>query len=379
MWYMNEERELLQKMVKDFTVNEVKPFVKKMETHEKYPHEILKKAGDMGILGLLYPERVGGSGEDWINLGIAIEEIAKESNTLALCISLSTFLGSRPLLDFGTPEQIEKILKPIIAGDTVFACSLCEPVGMNNWFGYKTKAVLEGDQWVINGSKIFCTNAGQAEYYAVLAVTSEPNPTTGEGMSLIIVHKDTPGFKVGHIENKLGWHGSSTGQLYFNDCRVPKENILGPVDKIYPLLGANTLKGLSLIGVGCLGSAEGVYEKTVRYCKERDHMGKSLYDSYQTVRNDLAKMWIDIEAYRALVFSCFELLNKGMDTTSLCMAAKVKGAQLFESIASQAVVLHGGVGTVVESDIERYYRDAKMNFIGGASIPSLIDSLTFFI
>ena len=162
MWYMNEERAMIRDMVRNFTQNEVKAAVKEMEENDAYPHELMRKAGDLGILGLAYPEEVGGQGQDFVNLGIAIEEIAKESPCAALCVLLSGFLGARPICDLGTPEQKEKILKPIIEGKEIFVNSLTEPVGINNWFDYRTTAVLDGDEWVINGGKIFATNAGTA-------------------------------------------------------------------------------------------------------------------------------------------------------------------------------------------------------------------------
>lgn len=379
MWYMNEERQMIKKMVQEFTQNEVKPFVKIMETEEKYPTELMKKAGELGILGLMYPESVGGAGEDLFNLSIALEEIAKESTTFALCVALSSYMASRPVYDHGTPDQIEKILKPVISGEQIIAFSLCEPAGIDMWFDYRTKAVLDGDEWVLNGGKIFCTNAGQAEYYGIMAVTGVPNPATAEGCSIIMVHKDTPGFKVGHIENKLGWHGSSTGQIYFNDCRVPKENIIGPLNQGFGLFGVNWMMSCVILATLALGGAEGVYQKTFDYCKERNHVGKSLYDSYQTVRHQLASMWIEIESLRAMIYGCEELITKGINATPNCVAAKIKGAKVFEFVASQAVLLNGGNGTVVENDIERYYRDAKMFSIGGGSIASLQDSLSHLI
>ncbi|NMA17694.1 MAG: hypothetical protein GX939_02895 [Clostridiaceae bacterium] len=379
MWYMNEERELLRKMVQNFTEKEVKPFVKEMEEHKTFPREIVRKAGEVGIIGLTYPESYGGSGEDYINAALAIEEIAKESNTAAVCVLLQMHLCVRWLHDYGTPEQKDKILRKIIAGDAIWAGALCEPVGGGNWFAYNTKAVLDNDEWVINGSKIFCTNAGQADYYAVLCITCEPNPVEGRGTTLIMVPKDAPGFKVGHIERKMGWHGSATGQIYFNNCRVPKVNALGPIDMGYYACTSSSSNGTILFGAACLGSAEGVYERTVKYCKEREHVGKSLFDSYQVVRNKLAEMLVEIEAYRVFIYGICETLNMGMDATPQLVAAKIKGARLFQSIASDAMELHGSNGTIVECDIERFLRDAMMNFFGGGIPSVLVDNLTYFI
>lgn len=380
MWYMNEERAMIRDMVRNFTQNEVKAAVKEMEENDAYPHELMRKAGDLGILGLAYPEEVGGQGQDFVNLGIAIEEIAKESPCAALCVLLSGFLGARPIYDLGTPEQKEKILKPIIEGKEIFVNSLTEPVGINNWFDYRTTAVLDGDEWVINGGKIFATNAGESEWYSVMCVTGEIDPMQMKGLSMILVRKDTPGFKVGHIENKLGLHGSSTGQLYFKDCRVPKENVLGTVDFGYAQLAPNTMKGMAFLGIIALGLAEGVYEKTVQYCKERMHVGKSLYDSYQVVRHQLADMYAKIDMIKAELYAILDDMNSNDPTVlTRSLVAKGNAAHIAEEIASKCVLLHGGNGVVVENDIERYFRDAKMWDIAGGDVPALIDAATMFL
>lgn len=378
MWYMNDERQQLQKMARDFAIAEVRPFVKEMEEKDAYPTEILKKAGELGMLGLLFPEKVGGSGPNWVDMGIVLEEIAKESNTVAMCMS-SLYAGSSMLTQIGSEEQIEKILKPIIAGESVIAGAQCEPTGIASFEDFQTKVSFDGDECVINGGKIFCTNAGHADYYSVMARTSEPYPDQMGNMTVVLVPADAPGFKVGHIENKLGWHGSSTGQLYFNNCRVPMKNILVSFDMRFSDLLTGAFGIAMLLGVGQLGSAEGVFEKTLSFSKEKKHGDRTLFDSYQAMRHQFAELWMEIETYRGFIYGILDSMDKGENISAQAWAAKVQGARMFEHVASQCVVLNGGNGTVVENDIERYYRDAKMNSIGCFALPHIVDMITTLI
>lgn len=377
MWYMTEERELLRKMVAEFAENEVRPFVKEMEENETFPMHLIKRAGELGILGLCYPEELGGVGVDWINLGIAIEEISKVSTTVGLLIMMSAVGSSLSLQFVGTEEQKEKILKPMIRGEQVLAMSLCEPVGSSNTAAYQTKAVQDGDDWILSGGKIFCTLAGQCEYYGIMALTDEFNPTTQEGATLFFVHKDTPGFKVGHIENKLAWHGSATGTLILSDCRVNKKWILGEVHKGLHAFGSTVMQTYAYLAILALGGAEGVYEKTLKYCKEREHIGgATLWQNFQSVRHHLVNMYTEIEACRGLMYNCFEMMSQGKNGVKECMAVKIYAQQVFESVASQAVLLHGGNGLMVENDVERYFRESKMLAVGGFSVDIIRDQIS---
>lgn len=369
MWYMNEEREMLKKSVDEFAVNEVRPFVKKMEKNETYPRELIKKAGDLGILGLATPEEYGGVGVDWINLGIAMEEISKESTCVGLLLMMNAVGSTLSLQYVGTEEQKEKILKPCIAGDDCLAMSLCEPVGSSNTGAYKTRAVQDGDDWIISGGKIFCTMAGQCKYYGVMALTGDYNPQTQEGATMFLIPADTPGFSVGHIEDKLAWHGSSTGSLLLDNCRVNKKWILGEVNHGLQAFGSTTMQTYAYLGILALGGAEGVYERTLKYTKEREHIGGgTLYNNYEVVRYHLVNMYTKIESCRSLLFECFELMQQGREGVKQCMAAKIYAQQVFEEVASMAVNLNGGNGLMVENDIERYYRESKMLAVGGFSV-----------
>lgn len=380
MWYMNEEREMLRKMVAEFAENEVRPFVKEMEEKETFPMHLIKRAGELGILGLCFPEELGGVGVDWINLGIAMEEISKVSTCVGLLVMM-TAVGSTLSLQFvGTEEQKEKILKPCIRGEQVLAMSLCEPVGSSNTAAYKTKAVLDGDEWVLNGGKIFCTLAGQCEYYGIMALTDEFNPLTMEGATMFLVHKDTPGFKVGHIEKKLAWHGSATGSIYLTDCRVPKTMILGEVNKGLHAFGSTVMQTYAYLAILSLGGAVGAYEEALRYTKERVHIGgKTLFENFQAVRHRLVNMYTEIEACRGLLYGCFEMMQQGKNGVKECMAAKIYAQQVHESVASQAVMLHGGNGLMVDNGIERYFRESKMMAVGGFAVDIIRDQISMLL
>jgi acyl-CoA dehydrogenase len=289
------------------------------------------------------------------------------------------YAGSTSIYYMGTPEQKEKLLRPIIAGEAVVAGAQCEPTGVAHYEDFQTKAEIVGDECVINGGKIFCTNAGQAKYYTVMAKTKEPVPEGMGSITTVLVPGDAPGFKVGHIENKLGWHGSSTGQIYFNNCRVPKENILGSFDVSFTDALSGAFGIAAMLGAGQLGSAEGVYEKTLGYSKEKKHGDTTLFDSYQAMRHQFVDLWMEIETYRGFIYGLLDSLDHDESLIAQAWAAKVKGTRMFEYVASQCVVLNGGNGTVVENDIERYYRDAKMNSIGCFALPHITDMLTALI
>lgn len=373
MWYMNEEREQLQKMVHDFAEAEIRPFVKEMEENDAFPTEIIRKAGELGLISLFFPEQIGGMGPKWVEMGIFLEEVSKVSNCVGNTFA-SIPAGTGMILQTGNAEFIQKYIIPTMMGQMMPASAQSEPSGGGRIQDFTCTAAIEGDELVINGGKIFCTNAGHAGYYTVNCRTKAPYEAPFGSTCLILVPAGTPGLKVGHIENKVGWHGSSTGQLYFTDCRVPMSNLMATFDMDDSMLAAGAFSIGITMAAGMLGGAEGVYEKTLAYAKERKHGDKSLYDSYQAMRHTFAELKMEIEMLRGLVYGVLEDLDNGnFDVSVRAVAAKVQGARIFEHVASECIVLMGGNGTIVENDIERYYRDAKMNFIGGMSIHYLTD------
>ncbi len=379
MWYMNEDRELIRNAAREFAEKEVKPFVAEMESNDRYPRQLVKRMGELGFTGLPYPETYGGTGSDWTTFGIVVEEIAKVSTTLALILLLNTCMAGIPIFESGTHEQKLNFLKPCFAGDYNLAIAITEPVGIFNFCDFQTRAVLDGDEWVINGGKIFTSSAGQADYYVLATLTADFDPAAGTGLTYFVVPGTASGFEVGHIENKLGWHGSKTGQTYYKNIRLPKEYQIGEIGQGYPV----TLKwaAFECLGFGsmCLGSAETAYEAAAKYTKQRMQMGKSLFETHQVVRNTLAKMYMEIEALRCLTYGTWAMVDQGIDCMAQMYAVKVKAAQIQEYVTSEAIVLLGGNGVVNENDVERHFRDAKVNAVGGGSVGTLTDVISVMI
>jgi butyryl-CoA dehydrogenase len=377
MWYITPERELLRKTVREFAQKEIRPFIPELEK-EAYPAEILKKLGRIGILGLCHDPGYGGSGVDYINWYLALEEIAKESHTVALLAVQTSDLCAHCAEGACTPAQVEKYIKPAVRGDIILGQWATEPSGMANVAEYETTAVRDGDGWVINGSKIFSTNAGACDYAMVICRTSDhADPVTLRGASMFIVSKDNPGLTIGHIEHKFGWHGSATGQTYFHNCLVSNDDLIGEVDECVPYLIGRVNPGLGFYGALALGAAEAVYAKTRAYLAGRIQGGKSLWNAHQVVRNQMSEMWMQIEQLRCAVYGYAETRMRGMEVTGLAIALKIEGTKLAKAVCDKCMTLHGGLGTVRETGIERYYRDVKMADVACGSNLTLTDALTY--
>ena len=378
MWYMTEDRELIRSTAREFAEKEVAPFVAQMEKGE-YPIHLVKRMGQLGLTGLPWPESMGGSGNQWVTYGIVMEEICKVNAALGLIMLLNTAIAGGPIALAGTPEQQSKWIKPCFAGDVNIALSMTEPSGIFNFPDYQSRAVKDGNDWIINAAKIFTTSAGHSDIYVACAMTSDFDPATYGGLSMFVVPADTPGFKVGHIEHKLGWNGSATGETFYSNCRVPDANRIGPVGGGVPILLQVSAWECMCFGAMCLGGAEAVYDKAVKYTKERLQMGKSLFVSHQVLRNKLAELWLEIETLRGYTYMVMEMVDQGKPCMPLQFAAKIKGAAVMERVCSEAMVLFGGNGVIVEYDIERFYRDAKVNAIGGGSVASILETVSNMI
>ncbi|NLJ71473.1 MAG: acyl-CoA dehydrogenase [Syntrophomonadaceae bacterium] len=380
MWYMNEERELMRNIAREFVEQEVKPQVMEIERTGEFPLELFKRAGELGFLGVTIPEEYGGLGGDHTTLAIILEEIAKSMPVLTVAMGAHSLLSGGLISMLGTPEQKQKYLLPAASGEIILACASTEGVGGSNQVEYTTRAVADGEDWILNGSKVLISNIGVADAYVVLTVTGEKvDPATRSGMSVFIVDKDTPGLEVGKHEEKLGWHGSATGSVSFKNCRLPKENLVGPLHgAMQAMFVSSTDEFLSCGPVG-LGIAEGAYEMALNYSLERIQGGQNMFDRFQVTRHKLVKMFTEIETLRALVYSTYANRDEG----DLCLAhgrmLKVKGAEVSEYVAREAIQLFGGVGTVVDTGVERFWRDGKVLAIGGASVEALNDHIAMMI
>lgn len=379
MWYMTEDRELMRNVAREFVENEVKPMAMEIDKSGQFPLKLFKRAGELGFLGVTFPEEYGGLGGDYTTLSLIIEEIAKSSPVLTVAMGAHSLLAGGLLNMLGTAEQKKKYLAPAAIGEIIMACGSTEAAGGSNQVEFTTTAVPDGDEWVINGTKVLISNIGVADVYIILAKTGEIDLVNRTGMSCFIVEAGTPGFDVGQHEHKLGWHGSATGSLSFKNCRILKENLLGPLGGCLPAMFVSATDEFLSCGPMALGMAGTAYQMALHYSLERIQGGQNMFDRYQVSRHKLTRMWGEIESLRALVYSTCAMRDKGDLTLAHGRMLKIKGAEVSEYVAREAIQLFGGVGTVVDTGIERFWRDAKVLAIGGASVEALTENIAMLI
>ena len=358
---LDAQHEEIRRTVREFAEREIAPVADELERRAEFPHEIIRKAAALGLLGVPYPEEVGGTGLDNLAYAITIEELARVSGSVAIIVSAHTSLGCYPLYAAGTPEQKERYLRPLASGEKIGAYGLTEPGAGSDSRGTRTRARREGDEWVLDGGKRFITNAGAADTYIVTAVT-EKSAESGR-ISAFIVEKGTPGFSIGRMEEKMGLHASNTGELLFEECRIPAENLLGAEgegDKLF----LKTLDG-GRIGIGAmaLGLAQAAYEAASAYAKEREQFGKPIA-AFQGVAFMIADMATGIEAARLLVYRAAWLKDQGRAYSTEAAMAKLFASEVASRVTNDAIQVHGGYGYVTEYHVERFLRDAKLTEIG---------------
>ncbi|NLW52119.1 MAG: acyl-CoA dehydrogenase [Tissierellia bacterium] len=357
---LTEEQLEMQEMFREFALKEVAPkAIEVDETHE-FPLENVKKMQELGFFGIPFAEQYGGIDMGTLTYVLAVEELSKVCATTGVIVSAHTSLGGGAIESFGTEEQKEKYLTPLASGETLGAFALTEPDAGTDAAGQKTVAVLDGDHYVLNGSKIFITNAGYADTYVVFAMTDKSQGT--KGISAFIVEKDYEGFSLGTKEKKMGIHGSSTYELVFNNCRVPKENLLGEVGKGFKI-AMHTLDGGRIgIAAQALGIAQGALDRTVKYVKERKQFGRSL-DKFQNTQFQLADMEAKIQAARLLVYRAAWLKDNNESYSVAAATAKLFASETAMEVTTKCVQLHGGYGYTQEYEVERMMRDAKITEI----------------
>lgn len=355
-----EKYELLRQMYREFTENEVAPIAHEIDEEEKFPYENVEKMGKYGFLGIPFPKEYGGEGGDYLGYAIAVEELSKACGTTGVIVSAHTSLCGSPIFEFGTKEQKEKFLDPLAKGEKLGAFGLTEPNAGTDAAGQQTTAVLDGDEYVLNGTKVFITNAGPADIYVVMAMTDKSKGT--RGISAFIVEKGTEGFSIGKKEKKLGIRGSATCELIFENCRIPKENILGKEGQGFKI-AMKTLDGGRIgIAAQALGIAQGALDVTVGYVKERKQFGKSIA-AFQNTQFELADMKTKIEAARHLVYNAATKKDLGKSYGLEAAMAKLYAAEVAMEVTTKAVQLHGGYGYTREYEVERMMRDAKITEI----------------
>ncbi|EWG12193.1 acyl-CoA dehydrogenase [Cytobacillus firmus] len=354
-----EEQEMMRKMVRDFAQAEIAPFVEKME-QGVFPREILRKMGELGLMGIPIPEKYGGSEMDFTSYIIAIHELSRVSATVGVILSVHTSVGTNPILYFGTEEQKQKYIPKLASGEYLGAFCLTEPSAGSDAGSLKSRAVKDGDHYVINGSKVFITNAGEADVYIVFAST---NPELGsKGISAFIVEKDTPGLVFGKDEHKMGLHGSRTLQLTFEDMRVPAENLLGNEGEGFKIAMANLDAGRIGIASQALGIAEAAFEAAAGYAKERVQFGKPIA-AQQGVGFKLADMATSVEAAKLLIYRAADMRQRGIKCGLEASMAKLFASKTAVDVTTEAIQVFGGYGYTEDYPVERYFRDAKITEI----------------
>jgi short/branched chain acyl-CoA dehydrogenase len=361
---LSTEHEILRKSVRDFAENEIKPIAGELDEREEFSYETMKAMADLGLFGMFVSEEYGGQGMDYIGYIIATEEIARVDGSHAATVAAGNSLGLGPLYYYGNEEQKRKYLPPACRGETLWAFGLTEPNAGSDAANTQTTAVLDGDEWVINGSKIFITN-GATDITAgaiVLTKTGTREDSKSE-LTTIIVEAGTSGYETKTMHKKMMWRASNTSELYFEDCRVPKDNLLGPRgDGFHHMLG--TLDGGRLsIGAMGLGGAQGAFELGLKYARERVQFGKPIV-SFQVNSFKLADMATEIECARLLLYKACWLRDQNMPFGKQAAMAKLYCSEVMGRCVDHAVQIHGGYGLMKEYDIERFYRDHKLLEIG---------------
>jgi butyryl-CoA dehydrogenase len=357
---LTKEQEMVRATVRRFALAEVKPLAAEIDEQERFPRETVEKMSRLGILGIPFPKEWGGSGGDLISYTIAVEELSRVCAVTGTIVSAHTSLGAAPIYEFGSDEQKKRWLPPLLGGGKLAAFCLTEPNAGTDAAGQQTRAEPDGDFWVLNGSKAFITNGGQADVYIVMAMTDPAKKT--RGISAFIVDKDAPGFRVGKIERKMGIRGSSTAEILFENCRVPRGNLLGDLGQGFRIAMTSLDGGRIGIAAQALGIAQGALDETLRYVKERRQFNKPLSD-FQGLQWILADMFSRVESARLLVrHAAWRKQNKLKVATEAAMA-KLAASEAAMEVTTRAVQLHGGYGYTREYPVERMMRDAKITEI----------------
>ena len=366
---LSKEHEMARALFREFAEKEVKPLAIEVDETEVFPRETVEKMAKAGFMGIPVPKEYGGQGCDVLTYAMCVEELAKVCGTTAVIVSAHTSLCCDPILTFGTEEQKKKYLPDLASGKKVGAFGLTEPGAGTDAQGQQTKAVLDGDEWVLNGSKIFITNGKEADVYVIFAITGmvEKRGRMTKEISAFIVEKGTPGFSFGTKEKKMGIRGSSTYELIFTDCRIPKENMLGAQGKGFGI-AMHTLDGGRIgIAAQALGLGEGALERTIAYVKERKQFGRAI-GQFQNTQFQLADMATKAQAAQFMVYKAActkDQYTKDHKTSYNVEAAMAKlyAAEMAMEVTTKAVQLHGGYGYTREYEVERMMRDAKITEI----------------
>jgi len=370
---LNEKQTLMRKLFREFAEKEVKPLAAEIDEEERFPIENVRKMSELGMMGIPFESKYGGSDGDNLSYILAVEELSKVCATTGVILSAHTSLCCNPIYAYGTEEQKMKYLVPLAKGEKLGAFGLTEPNAGSDAAMQQTTAIKEGDYYKINGSKIFITNGGYADIYIIFAMTDKQKGT--RGISAFIVEKDMDGFSIGKIEKKLGIHGSSTAELIFKDLYVPKENLLGQEGKGFGIAMSTLDGGRIGIAAQAVGIAQGALNETIKYVKERKQFGRPI-SAFQNTQFIIADLQTKIDAARLLVYRAAYLKDTNQSYTTEAAMAKLFAAEVAMETTTKAVQLHGGYGYTRDYPVERMFRDAKITEIyeGTSEIQRLVIS-----
>jgi alkylation response protein AidB-like acyl-CoA dehydrogenase len=359
--FFTNEHIMIRNMVREFADSEITPVAQELDELGKFPRDLVDKMGELGLMGILIPEKYGGAGLDMVAFVTAIMELGRADASVAITMTAHSSLGSLPILMFGSEEQKNTYLPKLASGEMLGAFGLTEPDAGSDAGATKTKAVRDGDEYVVNGGKIFITNVGEA---GVLSFTSQV-VENGEnlGIAAFTIPTNTEGLEIGPKEKKMGWRASDTRQLFFKDMRIPASSILGTPGEGFKTFMKTLTSGRVSIGALSVGTAVGAYERALAYSKEREAFGKSIH-KFQSVGFKLADMATKIEASKLLVYHAAWMKDQGLDITKEAAMAKLFASETAMEVTTEAIQVLGGYGYVRDYGVERFFRDAKILEIG---------------
>ena len=359
--FFNQDHIMIQDMVREFAESEIMPIARKLDEEEKFPTDLVKQMGELGLMGINVPEKYGGSGLDMVAYATAVMGLARADASVAITMAAHTSLGTMPILLHGSEEQKKTYLPKLASGEVIGAFGLTEPEAGSDAGSTKTMAVKQGDNYIVNGGKIFITNAGKA---GLLSFTSQiEHEGKLLGIGAFVIPTATEGLKIGPKEKKMGWRASDTRQLFFHNMKIPASAMLGePTDGFRTFLKTLTSGRIS-IGALSVGTAQGAYERALQYSTEREAFGRPI-NNFQSISFKLADMATDIEASKLLIYHAAWMKDQNKDIVKEAAMAKLFASETAMRVATDAIQIHGGYGYVKEYDVERYFRDAKILEIG---------------
>jgi acyl-CoA dehydrogenase len=362
--FETEEHATLREQIRRFAANEIAPHALEWEERCEFPVELYRRAAEVGLTGIGYPEELGGSGGDFSHTLVAAEEMILAGKSVGTSVGLGSHgIAIPPILRFGTDEQKERFVRPVLEGKKIAALGITEPSGGSDVASLRTRGVRAGDFYVVNGSKTFITSGCRADYVTTAVRTGGPKHG---GISLLVIERGTPGFTVSRKLDKTGWWASDTAELSFEDCRVPAANLIGEIDQGFAYIMVNFVTERLALAAQCVAIAELAYRESVAYARTREAFDKRL-TAFQVVRHKLADMATRIAAARALTGECVTRYLRGEDAPSRAAMAKNTATDMCSSVCDQAVQIHGGYGYMREVTVERLYRDARLYPIGGGT------------